>query len=110
MTQTKREQLISEIEAFCVLKALSERQFSDVATRNAKFMVRLRANAVASRTMEHAEQFMREHHDSSPALLAKLVKARRGQRPTATDAPQTPDIEMRTESYWHDIPAGHVAG
>jgi hypothetical protein len=55
---TKREQLISEIEAFCSAKGLSEREFSELALGHPKFVIRLRGNAVHSRSMETAELFL----------------------------------------------------
>lgn len=78
MSQTIRHQLIGKIEAFCREKGLSDRQFSDIATRNAKFMPRLRANIVSSQTMEKAERFVNDHECASPEALAQMVDAYRG--------------------------------
>ena len=88
MSQTKREQLVAEIEAFCAAKGLSDRQFSDVATQNAKFMVRLRRNAVNSRTMEQAELFLSRHADSSLDTLMRLVEQRRPRTLTTPPSPR----------------------
>lgn len=74
---TKREQLITEIEAFCRTKGLSEREFCEVAIGHPKFMGRLRRNVVTSRSAETAELFMQAHADTPSAVLRDRVEARR---------------------------------
>jgi hypothetical protein len=88
MSQTIRHQLIGKIEAFCREKGLSDRQFSDIATRNAKFMPRLRANIVSSQTMEKAERFVNDHGDASPEALARMVDEYRDRLVIKRSAPE----------------------
>ena len=85
---TKREQLISEIEAFCLAKGLSDREFSEIAVQNPKFMPRLRRNVVTSRSMETAEAFVASNHEASPDALKRAVAARRthATKPAPTQA------------------------
>ena len=74
---TKCEQLINEIEAFCQAKGLSEREFSLLAIGSPKFVMRLRRNAVTSRNMTRADEFLIEHAASEPFALKVQMEARR---------------------------------
>lgn len=81
---TKRELLISEIEAFCRAKRLSEREFGEIAVGLTRMMPRLRRGTIASRTMDTIDHFLVAHADSPPfALKVQLLAERAALREAA---------------------------
>jgi len=79
---TKREQLIGEIAAFCASRGLSEREFSEIAVQNPKFMGRLRRGIVTSRSMDVAETFMWQNALSGASDFKQMLDTRRRKLPT----------------------------
>ncbi len=75
LPMTKREQLIAEIEAFCLTKKLSDRRFSMLATGNVKFVGRLRRGVVTSRSMDLADRFIVANQEVPAETLAERARA-----------------------------------
>lgn len=76
--------LINDIEAFCLTKVMTEREFCDVAGVHPRFMRRLRQNTVTSRSMVAADRFVAEHADTPPAALRVRVNEVRAKDTDAT--------------------------
>ena len=74
---TPQDHLLSSIKAFYADKRLSEREFSELAVGNPKFMTRLRQGAVRLGALNKALLFMEQRQQTPWHALRDEVEAGR---------------------------------